>query len=77
MRDYPLPPSDDERPPQGFGQQANRTDKALTVGILGAGIVAALLLIGSIFFSQSSEEPHANQPSTQSLAGGNGESRTE
>jgi hypothetical protein len=64
MREYPLPPKDDER---RFGQFEN-TDKALTIGILGA--VAALLLIDSIFFNQSSEEAHTNQPSTQSLADG-------
>jgi hypothetical protein len=70
MRQYPLPPEEYERT-SSIDPPGARTDKTMTIGILGAGIIAALVLIGSMFLIQSGEEAHINQPSTQSLANDN------
>ena len=50
MRQYPLPPEDYEKP-SSIDHPGNRTDKAMTIGIVGAGIIAALILIGSLFMN--------------------------
>jgi hypothetical protein len=70
MRQYPLPPEHYEQP-SSIDHAGNRTDKNMTIGILGAGIIAALILMGSMFLIQSGEEAQINQPSTQSLADDN------
>ena len=70
MRQYPLPPEDYVKP-SSIDHPGNRTDKATTIGIVGAGIIAALILIGSLFMIRPGEEAHINQPSTQSLADDN------
>ena len=49
--------------------RSNReTGNALTIGIVLAGIVAALILVGSVFFQsdQKSVDVTVNQPSTES-----------
>ena len=44
------------------------TGNAMTIGIVLAGIVAALILVGSVFFQsdQKSVDVTVNQPSTKS-----------
>jgi hypothetical protein len=49
---------------------ATKTDKAMTIGLVLAGIVAILILVGSVF-NQTSEEHHVNQASTQQLGDDN------
>jgi hypothetical protein len=50
---------------------ASKSDKTMTIGLVLAGIVAALILVGSIF-NQTSQERQVNQPSTsQSMADDN------
>jgi len=49
--------------------RSNReTSNALTIGIVLAGIVAALILVGSVFFQsdQKGVDVTVNQPSTES-----------
>ena len=49
--------------------RSNReTGNALTIGIVLAGIVAALILVGSVFFQsdQKGVDVTVNQPSTKS-----------
>ena len=45
-----------------------QTGNAMTIGIVLAGIVAALILIGSVFFqsNQKGVDVTVNQPSTKS-----------
>ena len=69
MRQYPLPRENDERTSL-IDHPENRADKAMTIGIVLAGIVALLIVAGSVF-NQTSQESQVNQPSTQSLADGN------
>ena len=49
---------------------ATKSDKAMTIGLTLAGIVAVLILVGAVL-SQTSEEHQVNQPSTQSMADDN------
>jgi len=69
MRQYPLPRENDERT-SSIDHPGNRTDKAMTIGIVLAGIVALLIIAGSVF-NQTSQVSQVNQPSTQSLADDN------
>ena len=49
---------------------ATKSDKAMTIGLTLAGIVAVLILVGAVF-NQTSGEHQVNQPSTQSMADDN------
>ena len=49
---------------------ATKSDKVMTIGLTLAGIVAVLILVGSVL-SQTSEQHQVNQPSTQSMADDN------
>jgi uncharacterized membrane protein affecting hemolysin expression len=48
---------------------ATKSDKAMTIGLVLAGIVVALILAGSVF-NQTSQEHQVNQPSTESPISG-------
>jgi hypothetical protein len=49
---------------------ATKSDKAMTIGLVLAGVVAVLILVGSVF-NQTSQDRQVNQPSTQSMADDN------
>jgi hypothetical protein len=49
---------------------ATKSDKAMTIGLVLAGIVAVLILVGCVL-GQTSEEHQVNQPSTSSMADDN------